>query len=58
MPGQSRRFIGLMDYRFATSGDAALLAELNYQLIRDEGHRIPMTVSELADRMRTWLKEE
>jgi hypothetical protein len=30
----------------------ALLAELNHQLIRDEGHRNRMTVPELKRRMR------
>ena len=28
-----------LEYRFATQEDAALLAEMNQQLIRDEGHR-------------------
>ena len=44
-----------MDYRFATDADISLLAEWNHQLIRDEGHRNPMTVPQLADRMRGWL---
>jgi len=35
-----------------------MLAELNHQLIRDEGHRNPMTVAELEQRMRTWLASE
>lgn len=35
--------------------DCSQLAELNHQLIRDEGHRNPMTVSELEQRMRSWL---
>jgi GNAT superfamily N-acetyltransferase len=42
-------------YRKATLDDARLLAELNHQLIRDEGHRNPMTVPELETRMRDWL---
>jgi predicted acetyltransferase len=33
----------------------ARLAELNHQLIGDEGHRNPMTVPELEQRMRDWL---
>ncbi len=35
--------------------DCAILAEMNHQLIRDEGHRNPMTEPELAERMRGWL---
>lgn len=45
----------MLKYRKATLADAPLLAELNHQLIRDEGHRNPMTVSELEERMRGWL---
>jgi GNAT superfamily N-acetyltransferase len=44
-----------MHYRFATVADARFLAELNYQLIRDEGHRNPMDVAQLEYRMRSWL---
>src|SRR5262245_14563188 len=44
-----------MTFRLATSGDCALLAKLNHQLIRDEGHRNRMTVPELEQRMRGWL---
>lgn len=44
-----------MNFRHATLKDCALLAELNHQLIRDEGHRNPMTVSELEQRMQGWL---
>lgn len=47
-----------MTFRRATLNDCALLAELNHQLIRDEGHRNPMTVSELAQRMKSWLTSE
>ena len=47
-----------MNYRFATAADASLLGELNHQLIHDEGHRNPMSVVELADRMRGWLAGE
>ena len=46
-----------MNFRQATSADCGLLAELNHQLIHDEGHRNKMTVSELAERMRGWLAE-
>ena len=44
-----------MRYRLATTDDYPLLATLNHQLIRDEGHRNPMTVAQLEDRMRGWL---
>jgi len=40
-----------MDYRFATSDDAPMLAVMNQQLILDEGHRNRMTVPELEHRM-------
>jgi ribosomal protein S18 acetylase RimI-like enzyme len=45
-------------YRIATQADVPLLAELNHQLIRDEGHRNPMTVPELAHRMSKWIQAE
>jgi predicted acetyltransferase len=35
--------------------DCPRLAELNHQLIRDEGHRNRMTVAELEQRMGGWL---
>src|SRR5215469_15450697 len=47
-----------MRFRPAGPDDCALLAELNHQLIRDEGHRNPMTVPELEQRMRIWLETE
>jgi ribosomal protein S18 acetylase RimI-like enzyme len=47
-----------MNFRPATLKDCALLAELNHQLIRDEGHRNPMTVPELEQRLRGWLASE
>ena len=47
-----------MNFRHATLKDCPLLAELNHQLIRDEGHRNPMTVSELEQRMQGWLASE
>ncbi len=47
-----------MKYRRAKLDDSFLLAELNHQLIRDEGHRNQMTVPELAERMRGWLETE
>jgi len=46
-----------MKFRHATAKDCGLLAELNHQLIRDEGHRNKMTVPELKERMTGWLAE-
>jgi predicted acetyltransferase len=47
-----------LNFRRATLNDCALLAELNHQLIRDEGHRNRMTVPELEQRMKGWLASE
>jgi len=47
-----------IQFRRATSNDCALLADLNHQLIRDEGHRNKMTVPELEQRMKGWLASE
>ena len=47
-----------MNFRRATLKDGAALAELNHQLIHDEGHRNPMAVPELAQRIRGWLASE
>ena len=47
-----------MEFRFASADDASALGRLNADLIRDEGHRNPMTVAELEDRMRAWLEGE
>lgn len=44
-----------MEYRTAVEDDLPLLAELNQQLIHDEGHANPMSVAELESRMRAWL---
>jgi GNAT superfamily N-acetyltransferase len=44
-----------LTFRFATVADCPLLAQLNHQLIRDEGHHNRMTVPELEARMRGWL---
>lgn len=38
--------------------DSPLLARLNLELIADEGHHNPMTVTELEARMRGWLSTE
>ena len=35
-----------------------MLAELNHQLIRDEGHRNKMTVPQLQERMKVWITSE
>ncbi len=45
-----------LEWRRATLGDCPVLAELNHQLIRDEGHRNKMDVAELEQRMRAWLQ--
>ena len=47
-----------LEYRFATQEDAALLAEMIQQLIRDEGHRNKMTLPQLQQRMSDWLQQE
>lgn len=40
----------------ASDSDIGLLSDWNHQLIRDERHRNPMTIEQLAERMRNWLK--
>ncbi|MCX7171399.1 MAG: GNAT family N-acetyltransferase [Proteobacteria bacterium] len=45
-----------MHFRFAKPEDAELLAPLNAQLIRDEGHSNSMTVAQLVERMSGWLR--
>jgi hypothetical protein len=47
-----------MQWRLASSTDARLLADLNRQLIEDEGHGNTMTTGELEQRMRGWLSHE
>ena len=47
-----------MNFRRATSDDCSLLAELNHQLIRDEGHRNSMTIPQLKRRMRGFIAGE
>ncbi len=47
-----------LEYRFATQEDVPLLAEMNQQLIRDEGHRNKMTLPQLKERMSGWLQGE
>lgn len=46
----------MLNARFASVDDCSMLAAWNYQLIRDEGHRNPMDVWELQERMRGWLE--
>ena len=43
-----------MNWTKAIVDDARRLAEMNHHLIQDEGHRNPMTVSQLEERMRNW----
>lgn len=47
-----------MNHRRANESDCPLLAELNHQLIRDEGHRNRMSVPELEARMRDFLQTD
>ena len=47
-----------MHLREATAADLPLLAELNWQLIRDQQSSNPMSVAELEERMRGWLASE
>ena len=47
-----------LEYRFASREDVSLLAEMNQQLIRDEGHRNKMTLPQLQERMSGWLQGE
>jgi predicted acetyltransferase len=47
-----------MTSRPATLQDSLVLAQLNHQLIQDEGHRNTMAIPELEQRMRIWLSAE
>lgn len=47
-----------LSYRHAALADAEELARLNHELIKDEGHRNPMGLAELTERMRGWLAYE
>ena len=47
-----------MKLRYASDEDIPLLAELNHQLIQDERAPNPMSVRELAERMRAWLSTD
>jgi GNAT superfamily N-acetyltransferase len=46
-----------LTWRDASDSDIGLLADWNRQLIREEQHRNGMTVAQLAERMRNWLKK-
>ncbi len=47
-----------MKIRQANLADSHILTKLNQQLIRDEGHRNRMTLTELEARMQEWLVGE
>lgn len=47
-----------MNYRFAKACDLPLLAQLNDELVRDEGADNPMTLTQLQERMRGWLNAQ
>ena len=47
-----------MNFRQATLADVAVLARMNKRLILDEGHRNPMSETQLAQRMAGWLQGE
>ena len=47
-----------LSWRRASESNLPLLAEWNHQLIRDEGHRNPMSVDQLAERMKQWQQGE
>jgi len=47
-----------MEYRKAQQDDVPLLAELNQQLIKDEGHKNLMSLAQLEKRMLSWIKGE
>lgn len=46
-----------MDLRMATISDVDTLAELNHQLIADEGSDNAMSVPQLAERLTEWLED-
>lgn len=48
----------ILRHRRAVGADACLLGAMNQRLIQDEGHRNPMTLPELQERMRGWLEGE
>lgn len=44
--------------RPANVNDVPLLAQMNLQLVRDEGSRNPMSLSQLEGRMRKWIEQD
>ncbi len=48
----------MIRYRPATPADALVMAQMNHQLIRDEGHANRMSQAELQIRMKGWLRGE
>lgn len=47
-----------LEFKLATPDDAAILAEMNRQLIIDEGHRNRMSLVQLQDRMAGRLRSD
>lgn len=47
-----------LEFRLASDLDLPLLAEMNGRLIAHEGNKNPMTLSELTDRMHSWLQKD
>lgn len=47
-----------VEFRFATSADVPLIAEMNRELMQDEGHADVLDLGALEDRMRGWLAGE
>jgi len=47
-----------MHYRFASAKESDLIAPMNLQLIKDEGHRNHMDIPQLSERMAGWLQGE
>ena len=47
-----------LSWRTASDADLDLLAKWNHELIHDEGHRNPMTIEELKERMASWIQGE
>ena len=48
----------MITFRRAEPNDCLLLAQLNHQLIRDEGHGNKMNVPELEQRMKGWIQSD
>ena len=47
-----------MMIRIAQSDDVAILAQMNHDLIRDEGHRCQLDTIELQKRMLEWIRTD